>query len=75
LSDSDARGRLLSECRLPLGDLNDAPGFVKDAAGGLGGVAANEPGNRGASVSHMHQAGTFFLEINSKCAWHVIVKG
>jgi hypothetical protein len=39
------------------------------------GIPVNELGAKGADVSHQHDAGTFYLEMNSECAWHVTVKG
>lgn len=45
----------------------DAGGFV------LGGV--NELGESGSRVEYHHGGGSFYLEINSECAWHVIVYG
>lgn len=35
----------------------------------------NELGMRGSDVDHFHQGGTFYLEINSECAWRIEVDG
>ncbi len=36
---------------------------------------ANELGMSGSDIDHYHRGGTFFLEVNSECDWHVVVKG
>lgn len=45
----------------------DKDGFV--------GLAANQIGAKGTDASVQHQAGRFYLEINSECSWHVVVTG
>jgi hypothetical protein len=51
--------------------------FVVTAYGsdGLPAVLTNELGAKGADVTHQHNAGTFYLSVNSECTWHVVVKG
>lgn len=51
--------------------------FVVTAYGsdGLPAVLTNELGAKGADVTHQHNAGTFYLSVNSECSWHVVVKG
>ena len=39
------------------------------------GILVNELGAKGNDVTHQHDAGTFFLQMNSECAWHVTVTG
>jgi hypothetical protein len=41
----------------------------------LKGVAVSELGAKGSDVTHEHDSGTFYLEVNSECAWHATVKG
>jgi hypothetical protein len=48
---------------------------VYNGDGTPSGIAANQLGAKGADVSNQHQHGTFYLEMNSECDWHVIVKG
>ena len=48
---------------------------VYQGDGTLVGVAANQLGAKGSDVSNQHQSGTYYLEMNSECDWHVIVKG
>ena len=30
---------------------------------------------RGSDTTNEHQGGTYYLQMNSECNWHVIVKG
>jgi hypothetical protein len=48
---------------------------VYDADGSLSDVAVNELGAKGADTTNEHQGGTYYLQMNSECKWHVIVKG
>lgn|ERR1700674_1077500 len=48
--------------------------YGKDSSD-LKGIGANELGAKGSDVSHQHDTGTFYLQMNSACAWHVTVKG
>ena len=48
---------------------------VYSGDGTLHGIAANQLGAKGSDVSNQHQGGTYYLEMNSECDWHVIVKG
>jgi len=48
---------------------------VYNADGSLDDIAANQLGKKGSDVSNEHQGGTYYLEMNSECNWHVIVKG
>lgn len=47
--------------------------YTPDGGMVIGGV--NELGENGNRVEYQHQGGTFYLEINSECAWHVVVYG
>jgi hypothetical protein len=49
--------------------------FVYNSDGSLADLAANELGAKGSDTSYEHQGGTFYLQMNSECNWHVIVKG
>jgi hypothetical protein len=49
--------------------------FVFNSDGSLSDVAANQHGTKGTDVSNEHQGGTYSLEMDSPCDWHVIVKG
>lgn len=49
--------------------------FVFNSGGSLSDVAANQHGTKGAGLSNEHQGGTYYLEVDSPCYWHVIVKG
>jgi hypothetical protein len=49
--------------------------FVFNFEGSLSDVAANQHGSKGADVANEHQGGTYYLEVDSPCDWHVIVKG
>lgn len=35
----------------------------------------NELGSGGSDTEYYHEGGTFYLEVNSECSWHVTVKG
>jgi len=48
---------------------------VYQGDGTLSGIAANQLGAKGSDVAYEHQGGTYYLEMNSECNWHVIVKG
>jgi hypothetical protein len=48
---------------------------VFNSDGSLADVAANQLGAKGSDVANEHQGGTFYLQMNSECDWHVIVKG
>lgn len=48
---------------------------VYDADGSLSDVAVNELGAKGSDTTNEHQGGTYYLQVNSECKWHVIVKG
>jgi hypothetical protein len=49
--------------------------YVTSSDGSNDDVAANELGAKGSDISYEHQGGTYYLEMNSECNWHVIVKG
>lgn len=49
--------------------------IVYTGDGSLYDVAANQLGAKGSDVSNEHQGGTYYLQMNSECDWHVIVKG
>jgi len=34
-----------------------------------------EFGDKGSGVQHYHKSGSHFLLVDSKCLWHVVVKG
>jgi hypothetical protein len=38
-------------------------------------AGTNQLGTGGSDVEHFHVGGTFYLEINSECGWHVTVQG
>ncbi|HEY3073112.1 MAG TPA: hypothetical protein VGJ46_09865 [Candidatus Limnocylindrales bacterium] len=48
---------------------------VHDSSGGYVDVAANELGNKGSAKQPEYLPGTFYLEMNSECSWHVKVIG
>jgi hypothetical protein len=61
-------------------DCGDAVGgrgnFVVQIYNGIGtfiAVAVNQLGPSGQDVSYFHQGGTYYLQIISQCAWHVVV--
>ena len=49
--------------------------YVYNGDGTPSDVAVNELGAKGSDVTYEHQGGTYYLEMNSECNWHVIVKG
>jgi hypothetical protein len=49
--------------------------FVGAAGGGAGDLAVNQLTTSGEAVEHEYNPGTFYLEINSVCSWHLIVSG
>lgn len=49
--------------------------YVYDDSGSPVDVAANDLGMSGGNTEYEHTAGTYYLEINSECSWHVTVKG
>ncbi|HEU4966408.1 MAG TPA: G5 domain-containing protein [Candidatus Saccharimonadales bacterium] len=49
--------------------------YIYNGDGSIGDVAANELGMSGSNIQYEHGAGTYYLEINSECSWHVTVKG
>jgi hypothetical protein len=49
--------------------------IVYNADGSMNDLAANQLGAKGSDVTNEHQGGTYYLEMNSECNWHVIVKG
>jgi hypothetical protein len=49
--------------------------YVYNGDGSLSDVAVNELGAKGSDVTNEHQGGTYYLQMNSECKWHVIVKG
>jgi len=48
---------------------------VYDSDGSLSDVAVNELAAKGSGVAPEYQGGTYYLQMNSECNWHVIVKG
>lgn len=38
-------------------------------------IGTNQLGTGGSDVEHFHAGGTFYLEIISDCAWHIVVTG
>ena len=48
--------------------------FVFNPYGSLADVAANQQGTKGAVVSNEHHGGSYYLEVDSPCDWHVTVK-
>ncbi len=49
--------------------------YVFDNAGSAVDVAANQLGASGSATSNERRGGTFYLQVNSQCNWHVMVKG
>ena len=49
--------------------------FVYNSDGSLADRGADELGATGSDTTYEHRGGTFYLQINSECNWHVIVKG
>jgi hypothetical protein len=49
--------------------------YVYNSDGSLNDVAVNELGAKGSDTTNEHQGGTYYLQMNSECNWHVIVKG
>jgi hypothetical protein len=49
--------------------------FVYSGDGSLAGVAANALDVKGSDVSYQHRGGTYYLQMNSGCNWHVTVMG
>jgi hypothetical protein len=49
--------------------------YVYSGDGSLTDVAANALDVKGSDVSYQHRPGTYYLQMNSGCKWHVIVKG
>jgi hypothetical protein len=48
---------------------------VKNSDGSYADLPVNSLATKGQDVSHESKGGTYSLEINSECDWHVIVKG
>ena len=48
---------------------------VYNGDGSLSDIAVNELGAKGSDTTNENQGGTYYLEMNSECNWHVIVKG
>ncbi len=49
--------------------------YVFNEDGSVADVPVNDLAAKGQDVSYEHQGGTYYLEMNSECAWHVVVKG
>lgn len=53
--------------------------FIVSVNGGDGGLSSNagvnQLGASGNDVDHYHTGGTFYLEVNSECSWHIKVIG
>lgn len=49
--------------------------LVYNGDGSLNDVATNQLGAKGSDVTYEHQGGTYYLQTNSECDWHLIVKG
>ncbi|WP_371648121.1 MULTISPECIES: hypothetical protein [unclassified Streptomyces] len=47
--------------------------IVQEGGNPLGAIYLNELGKSGADVTHLHDGGTRFLEINSTCSWKISV--
>jgi hypothetical protein len=48
---------------------------VKGGDGSLTEMGVNQLGTQGNDTDHFHTGGTFYLEINSECSWHIIATG
>lgn len=49
--------------------------YNKDGSVSFENTLVNQMGKSGADVQHYHKGGTFYLDINSMCSWHVNAKG
>ena len=51
--------------------------MIYDGSGSLSfsNAMVNQLGKSGSDVEHYHNSGTYYLEVNSECKWHVTVKG
>lgn len=49
--------------------------YIYSGGGSLSDIAVNELGAKGSDVTHEHQGGTYYLEMNSECPWTVKVTG
>jgi hypothetical protein len=49
--------------------------FIVTVEGDTFDVAVNELGKKGKGTQNEYDTGRMFLEINSECDWHVVVKG
>ena len=52
--------------------------FMVDVKGGDGSpteMMVNQMGKKAGDTDHYHTGGTFYLEVNSECHWHITVKG
>jgi hypothetical protein len=49
--------------------------YVDGAGGSLVGIAANQLATSGGAVEHEYSPGTYDLEVNSGCSWHLTVTG
>lgn len=59
---SDGSGNFIVNVMTPNGQLSSNGG-------------TNQLGTSANDIEHFHQGGTFYLEINSECSWHVKVAG
>jgi hypothetical protein len=48
---------------------------IKGGDGSMTGMMVNKLGRSEADTDHYHTGGTFFLEVNSECSWHIKVMG
>jgi hypothetical protein len=65
------------DCNSSLGNTGN---FIVSIYNGDGSLSTdnqevNQLGAKGADVEHYHTGGTFYLEVNSECSWHVTAKG
>lgn len=49
--------------------------YNKDGSLSYENTLVNQLGNSGTDVQHYYKAGTFYLNVNSECSWHVTAKG
>jgi len=45
--------------------------YLYDGDGNLAGVGANSQERKGNDVTHQHQGGTFYVEVNTACTWQI----
>ena len=49
--------------------------YQGDGTMSLDNAGVNQLGAKDTNVEHYHTGGTFYLEVNSECSWHITAKG